>query len=298
MPLSKLEALTQDQLEAWVAQAQAKSGQLPTYVPLLAKVDPNTFAVSMQHIKGQGCLVGDVNHPFVLMSVIKPFLLLFVLNQLGQNAVFDRVGMQPSEQSFNSLAQLVADHGFPRNPMINSGALALADLLPGHDGATRCEHLRQWLNQHSGSQFRLDQAMLDSVRSSPNPTNRVLANLLEQSGYLNAVEVALDAYNHICCLSGTVVDLARSGQLLAQPQPHLLAAHQQVVNSVMLTCGLYEAAGRYAERIGLPIKSGVSGALLAIIPAEGAIACYSPRLDAVGNSVMGLSVLEKMAQWS
>lgn len=297
MPFSKLNTLTQLQLESWVAQAQTKSGQLPCYVPLLAKTDPNKFAVTFHLRNAPHLTVGDVDCPFVLMSVIKPFLLLFLLHNLRQDEVLSRVGFQPSPHSFNSLQQLIDDHGFPRNPMINSGAIALADLLPGTDGETRCERLQQWLNQQSGSLLVLDQAMLASVRSLPNSVNRAIADQLAQSGYLNSVEAALDAYNHICCLSGTVTDLARLGQLLAYSHPHLSAAYQHRVNMVMLNCGLYETAGYYAERIGLPIKSGVSGGLLAIIPNQGAIACYSPQLDRVGNPVVGLVILEQMAEW-
>jgi glutaminase len=297
MLLSKLNALTQLQLESWVAQAKTQLGQLPRYVPLLAQADPNKVAVALCLGHNHQFLVGDTNYSFVFMSVIKPFLLLFLLHHLGQDKVLARVGLLPSSQPFNSLQQLIDDQGFPRNPMINSGAIALADLLPGTDGETRCEHLRQWLNQQTGCQLKLDHAMLASVRSLPNATNRAIAEQLAQSGYLNSVETALDAYNHICCLSGSVTDLAQLGQLLAHPHPHLLVMHQHRVNAVMLTCGLYEATADYAERIGLPIKSGVSGTLLAILPEQGAIACYNPQLDRVGNPVIGLAVLEQMVQW-
>lgn len=297
MLFSKLNTLTQLQLETWVAQAQTKSGHLPRYVPLLAETDPHQFAVIFHLSAGNQLSVGDVHFPFVLMSVIKPFLLLFLLHLYGQDEVIHKVGFQPSSYSFNSLKQLIDDRGFPRNPMINSGAIALADLLPGVGAETRCERLRQWLNEQSGSRLELDQEMLASVRSLPNSSNRAIAEQLAQSGYLNSVETALDTYNQICCLSGTVTDLVCLGQMLAHPHPNLSATHQQRVNTVMLTCGLYETAGYYAERIGLPIKSGVSGALLAVIPDQGAMACYSPQLDATGNPVMGLAILEQMAQW-
>jgi glutaminase len=297
MLFSKLSTLTQLQLETWVAQAQTKSGHLPRYVPLLAETDPHRFAIIFHLNDGNQLSVGDVDLPFVLMSVIKPFLLLFLLHLYGQDTVINKVGFQPSSYSFNSLKQLVDDHGFPRNPMINSGAIALTDLLPGADGETRCEQLRRWLNEQSGSRLELNQEMLASVRSLPNSSNRAIAERLAQAGYLNSVETALDTYNQICCLSGTVTDLICLGQMLAHPHPHLSPTDQHSVNSVMLTCGLYEAAGYYAERIGLPIKSGVSGALLAVIPNQGAIACYSPQLDAAGNPVVGLAILEQMAQW-
>lgn len=262
----------------------------------MAEANPQWLGIHVQCQDGQTFAIGEVGRSFALMSVIKPFVLLFLLEHLGPEAVFAQVGTEPSEQSFHSLAQLMNDRGFPRNPMLNSGAIALAGLLPGDTGAARCEGLRQWLNQHSGARLILNTTMLASVQSLGNEANRSLASLLDQAGYLNSVEVALETYNHICCLGGTTRDLTKLGLLLSQSQTTISPQHQRIVNALMLTCGLYEASGRYAVRVGLPIKSGVSGALLAVIPGEGAIACYSPALDTAGNSVAGLFLLEQLSQ--
>ncbi|MBD2021616.1 glutaminase A [Leptolyngbya sp. FACHB-36] len=291
---SKLATLSLSQLEHWIThtKTQVQIGRLPNYIPLLATADPQWLALQVQTIEGNDYAVGDAAQPFALMSVVKPFLLLFLLHQLGHEAVFARVGIDPSEQPFHSLAQLKSDQGFPRNPMINSGAIALTALLPGQSGAERCETLRRWLNQQSGAQLVLDAPMLASVRSLNNEANRAIATYLVQSGYLDSVETAIDTYNHICCLSGTVGDLVRLGMLLATSA----SPHSRTINALMLTCGLYEASGRFAVRIGLPCKSGVSGALLAVVPGAGAIACYSPTLDTTGNSIAGLYVVEQMAR--
>ncbi len=292
------QALTQTALEAWVAEARTKTegGRIPDYIPRLAAVERHWLAVQIRQLQGQVYEAGDGSCRFTLMSVIKPLLLLFLLERWGQDAVFQRVGMQPSDQPFHSLSQLTKDGGFPRNPMINSGAIALADCLPGQKGAIGCEALRRWLNQLSGAELTLDQAMLVSVQSVGNETNRAIALMLSQSGYLNSIETALDAYNQICCLSGTVADLARIGMLLAAPHPQLLPEHQRTVNALMLTCGLYEASGDFAVRVGVPTKSGVSGALLAVVPGKAAIACYSPALDDTGNSIAGLFLLEQLTR--
>lgn len=289
--------LTQPQLDSWVAEAEtiAHTGRIPDYIPRLAEVNRDRVAVQIQATHGQSFSAGEPSHRFAFMSVIKPFVLLFLLEKLGQQIVFCRVGKRPSDQVFHSLAQLAEDKGFPRNPMINSGAIALADLLPGRDGSNRCESLRHWLNQAAGAQLTLDEAMLASVRSVGNETNRAIAQLLKQSGYLNSIEIALDTYNHICCLSGTVGDLARLGLLLVTSETPT-AANQRTVNALMLTCGLYEASGEFAVQVGVPTKSGVSGALLAVIPKHGAIACYSPALDDTGNSVAGLWLLEQLVR--
>ncbi len=290
--------LTQAQLDTWVNQARerAQEGQLPTYIPLLGQAETDWLAVHLQSVSGAVLESGNTNQPFCLMSVVKPFVLLFLLEQLGADRVFSLVGTQPSEHPFHSLTQLTLDGGFPRNPMINSGAIALAGHLPGDDGATRCEQLRQWLNQKAGCHLLLDQAMLASVRSLKNEANREIADLLAEMGHLNEIETTLDTYNQICCLSGTVGDLAKLGLLLASPQAGINLVHRRMVNALMLTCGLYEASASYAVRIGLPIKSGVSGALLAVAPSVGAIACYSPALDATGNSVAALFLVEQIAQ--
>ncbi|NJK53549.1 MAG: glutaminase A [Leptolyngbyaceae cyanobacterium SU_3_3] len=295
-PLVRLDALTQAKLSTWVDQAKPRTqwGRLPDYIPRLAQIDASILAVNIQTTTGQEFLAGAGEQRFALMSVIKPFVLLFLLERSGAEEVFKYVGTQPSDQPFHSLTQLSVDRGFPRNPMINSGAIALGARLPGKDGATRCEHLRQWLNQSAGSQLALDRAILESVCSLSNESNRAIAKMLSQAGKLEGVEVALDTYNHICCLSGTVADLARLGLLLAQ-RSIIAPSHQRMVNALMLTCGLYEASGQVAVRVGLPTKSGVSGALLAIVPHQGSIACYSPAIDPTGNSVAGMFLLEKLA---
>lgn len=294
----KLFTLTQAQLKTLITQAkvQCQGGQLPTYIPLLAKANPSWIAVQVQRVKGEKIAVGDIGCSFPLMSVIKPFVLLFLLEQLGSEVVFSQVGREASDQPFNSLAQLQADQGKPRNPMINSGAIALAGRLLGKDGASRCETLRQWLNQRSQSQLVLEEAMLQSVRSLPNERNQAIANLLAASGSLDCPEIALDTYNYICCLSGTVTDLANLGMLLVQDSPLISPQHRRLVNDILITCGLYQASSRFAVEVGLPTKSGVSGAMVSIVPSQGAIACYSPALDEMGNSQAGLFIMQQLAR--
>lgn len=277
------------------AKARTYAGRLPDYIPLLAKANPQWVAIAIKQTSGLDWEAGDRQQPFALMSVIKPFLLLFLLEKLGFQAVFSRVGMEPSDQPFHSLAQLRQDRGFPRNPMINSGALVLASLLPGEDGATCAESLRQWLNLYAGSNLFLDQAMLASVRSLTNEANSALANFLAKTSHLAPIAQTLDTYNHICCLSGTVTDLAKLGLLLVG-HSRISPVSSRTVNALMMTCGLYEASGRFAVQVGLPTKSGVSGALLSVVPGQGAIACYSPAIDQTGNSIAGLFLLEQLAQ--
>lgn len=293
-----LDGLAPATLESWINEARARAiaGRIPAYIPRLAKVDRRWVAMQLQLAGSTPIAAGNVDQPFALMSVVKPFVVLFLLEHIGHEAVFSTVGMQPSDQPFHSIDQLIADRGFPRNPMINSGAIALAGRLPGATGESRCQTFCEWLNARSGAQFWLDTEMLASVRSVGNETNRAIAKLLTAAGYLDAVEITLDTYNHICCLSGTVDDLARLGLLLACPHEKIAAAHQRTINALMLTCGLYETSGQFAVQVGLPAKSGVSGALLAVVPRRGAIACYSPALDDVGNSIAGLFMVQQLTR--
>lgn len=290
--MKSLADLNIQQLEAWIKAARAKSnqGKVLDYIPLLQKTDPDAFALSILSLEGEVFSSGDRDQKVPLMSLVKPFLLLYLLSDLGEEAVFKRVGKQPSHYAFNSLTQLRQDRGFPRNPMLNSGAMVLASLLPGKDGYTRCENLRIWLNNKAGCQLELNQSVLKSVQSQPNRKNQSLARELFLRGYLEDILTTLDTYNHVCCLGGTVTDLAKLGMLL-------LAKDGEIVQDLMLNCGLYQASSEFALRVGLPTKSGVSGVILSIVPQQGAIACYSPPLDSLGNSVVALSLIEAIAAY-
>ncbi|MCU0544444.1 MAG: glutaminase A [Oscillatoriaceae cyanobacterium Prado104] len=295
---SKLSYLQPAQLEVWIKEAIVRSneGEVASYVPLLAKVDRAAFAVQIRAIGGQIYTWGSEAQTFPLMSVVKPFVLLFLLCELGEQTVFECVGCEPSELPFNSLIQLQKDGGKPRNPMINSGAIALCSLIPGQDAESRCQNLLAWLNKQANSQLFLDKLMLDSVNSVPNQNNRNLAWEMARSGCIKNPEIALATYNRVCCLAGNIGDLTKLGILLANsPQP-AISECSRTVKALMATCGLYEASASFALRVGLPAKSGVSGAILAVIPGEGAIACYSPPLDKQGNSAGGLLLLEQIAK--
>jgi glutaminase len=295
---TKLSSLQPEQLEAWATEAinRSHSGQIPKYVPLLAQADRQELAVQIRAIDGQIFSFGNADKTFSLMSIVKPFVLLYLLCKLGETAVFDKVGCEPSELPFNSLTQLEIDKGKPRNPMINSGAIALASLMPGENAVTRCQNLLDWLNEQANSQLFVDDLMLYSVNVTPNQNNWDLALGMVESGALQDSKIALETYNRVCCLAGTVEDLAKLGMLLVNSFNPEISEHSRTVKALMATCGLYQASGRFAVRVGLPTKSGVSGAILSVIPREGAIGCYSPPLDKEGNSIGGLFLLEQIAK--
>ncbi len=288
-------------LPLWFAEARrlASSGQLPQYIPILSDTKrKNEICVAIADSRSRIYSFGDKNLTFPLMSVVKPFLLFYLLSESNLEIIPSKVGQTPSPYAFNSLEQLREDKGFPRNPMINSGALLLTDLLPGDTPSQRCENLRQWLNQMAETNLFLDLNVLRSVESLPNLKNRDLVRELTLHNRLNDPETVLETYNHICCLSGTITDLLHLGLLLIQSGSQA----SNLVLEIMKGCGLYEASASLAESLGYATKSGVSGAILSIIPERGAggqpafgFACYSPPLDAQGNSVAGLYLLRQLA---
>lgn len=294
--MKQLSDLSSQQLSDWLSEAfqQAKKGKLPNYIPLLEQNKTNLLSCCIITQSNYILSQGDREINFPLMSTIKPFLLLYLLSELGEELVFKKVGSQPSNYSFNSLEQLKLDQGFPRNPMINSGALTLASLLPGKDSHTRCQNLQQWLNQQSECYLFLDELMLDSVQSLPNIRNKAIIDELTKTGQINNPEITLNTYNKICCLSGNIIDLANLGLLLVN-SPKIAANNAEIVRNIMTSCGLYETSENFADKIGFPSKSGVSGVILSIVPQQGAIACYSPPLDGQGNSVAGLYLIKKIA---
>jgi glutaminase len=292
-------------LSIWVEQAktQAAQGKLIERIPALAMVNPNSFAVHISCESGESYSLGDTDCVFPFMSVIKPFSLLYLLEHYGAKQVLQWVGVKPSNAPFNCLTQLKADNGSPRNPMINSGAITLADKLPGKN-ANECTQLFcEWLNKLAGTQLYIDKDILASVRDNRSQTNVDITNYLYETGNLNNIELSLDVYEQICCISGRVEDLAKLGKVLACESDFIKNKHRQIVNAVMLTCGLYEASAEYAVKIGLPMKSGIGGGLVTIVPnhgampaASGAIASYSPALDITGNPVAGLALMETLSQ--
>jgi len=292
-------ALSTEKLNQIVTEAKdlTSKGKLPEYIPLLANFNTNSIAAQILTVEGENYAAGDVKLSFPLMSAIKPFLLLYLLSLFGSELVLKKVGREPSMESFNSLNQLKADGGWPRNPMINSGAITLASLLPGENPFSRCENFCNWLNFYANCHLFLDKNMLASVESLPNQNNKAIASLLRKNNYLQEEEtITLDTYNHICCLSGNIVDVARLAMLLVQSPPPILKEHSHTVITIMQTCGLYQTSAKFAVEVGLSTKSGVSGVVFSVIPNIGAIACYSPPLDSEGHSLAGLFIIKQLAQ--
>ena len=288
------------------AQALFGQGRVASYIPALAEVAPRQFGMAVALVDGSTCSVGDAHTQFSLQSITKLFTFVLALKTVGDD-LWRRVGREPSGAAFNSMVQLETEKGIPRNPFINAGALVITDIL-----TTRYAHLDYAL---LGALRRLtDDPELSwnaRIARSERETahrNMALAYFMKSYGnFVNEPELVLDNYCRQCATEMSCAQLAQATMFLAnngrdlgrdgQPDEQFLAADDaRRVNALMLTCGAYDAAGDFAYRIGLPVKTGVGGGIVAIAPGVGTIAVWAPELDAKGNSVLGAFALERLVQ--
>ncbi|RFO97761.1 glutaminase [Rhodoferax lacus] len=288
------------------AQALFGQGHVADYIPALARVPPRQFGMAVALTDGSTFAVGDAQTPFSIQSISKLFTFVLALKTQG-DALWSRVGREPSGAAFNSMVQLETEHGIPRNPFINAGALVITDIL-----TTGYAHLDYAL---LGAMRRLtDDPALSwnvAVARSERETghrNMALAYFMKSYGnFVNPPELVLDNYCRQCAIEMSCAQLAQATMFLANggrdlgrdgsPDEHMLSpADTRRVNALLLTCGAYDAAGDFAYRIGLPVKTGVGGGIVAIAPGMGTVAVWSPELDAKGNSVLGAFALERLVQ--
>ncbi len=294
-----------DQIHTEV-QALFGQGQVADYIPALAQVQPRQFGMALALTDGSTFAVGDAHTAFSIQSISKLFTFVLALKVVG-DAVWKRVGREPSGAAFNSMVQLESERGIPRNPFINAGALVITDML-----TTRYAHLDYAL---LGALRRLtDDPTLSwnvQVAKSERETahrNMALAYFMKSYGnFVNPPELVLDNYCRQCAIEMSCAQLAQASMFLAnagrdlnrhgQPDEQMLRPDEaRRVNALLLTCGAYDAAGDFAYRIGLPVKTGVGGGIVAIAPGMGTVAVWAPELDAKGNSVLGAFALERLVQ--
>ena len=288
------------------AQALFGQGRVASYIPALAEVAPRQFGMAVALVDGSTYSVGHAHTPFSLQSITKLFTFVLALKTVGDN-LWQRVGREPSGAAFNSMVQLETEKGIPRNPFINAGALVITDIL-----TTRYAHLDYAL---LGALRRLtddpDLSWNARIARSERETahrNMALAYFMKSYGnFVNEPELVLDNYCRQCATEMSCTQLAQATMFLAnggrdlgrdgqQDEQFLAADDARRVNALMLTCGAYDAAGDFAYRIGLPVKTGVGGGIVAIAPGVGTIAVWAPELDAKGNSVLGAFALERLVQ--
>jgi glutaminase len=285
-----------DDIHAELRPLMGQGGQVAHYIPALARVSPEQFGIALRTRDGETAAAGDSAVPFSIQSISKVFSLTLAIKALGE-ALWDRIGREPSGSPYNSLVQLETERGIPRNPFINAGAIAVADRLVSlGDGKAE---LLALLSRLCGEAVRIDAEVAQS-EAETGFRNTALANFMKGFGTLdNDVATVLDVYFNQCAITMTCEQLACAAGYLCRDGAHplagtpvLSAAQARRVNALMLTCGTYDAAGEFAFRIGLPCKSGVGGGIIAVVPDRLTLCVWSPALDATGNSWLGRQALE------
>ncbi|MEW1961126.1 glutaminase A [Microbacterium sp. NPDC077644] len=278
-----------------------RRGTVADYIPELASVDPELFGIALCGLNGRVYESGDTGAEFTIQSVSKPFVYSLALDDCGLDTVHAQVGAEPSGEAFNSV-KLEASTGRPPNPMVNAGAIVTTSLVTGGSAEDRFARILARLSAFAGRELAVDEAVLASEQESGD-RNRALAYLMHGAGSLTApVLETLDTYFRQCSVLVTARDIAVMGATLANGGVNPVTGVRvtsaetcQHVMTIMATCGMYDYAGEWLLRAGLPAKSGVAGGLVASSPGEFGLGLFSPRLDASGASVRGVVAAQQLA---
>lgn len=277
---------------------QNNKGKVATYIKELSTVDVDKFGIHLNLIDGQNYSVGDYETPFSIQSISKVFTLLKAFSILG-NDLWKRVDVEPSGNPFNHLSLLELENGIPRNPLINSGAIVIADILVSQLDNPKQDFLNFIKHITNDDSIHYDESTASSERET-GFKNYAAANLLKSFNNLNnPVEDVLDFYFHQCSIKMTCKQLANAFHLFAnhgicqQNIAHSTPSQIKRINAIMLTCGFYDEAGEFAFEVGLPGKSGVGGGIAALLPNKFTITTWSPGLNKKGNSLLGMQALEQ-----
>jgi glutaminase len=273
-------------------------GTLANYIPELAKVNPDQFGMSIHTIYGEIYSIESAEVRFSIQSISKVFTLAMCLSIKGDD-LWTRVGKEPSGTAFNSLVQLEVEKGVPRNPFINAGAIVMTDILMSHL-ENPIEDFLAFVRAVAGDDtITYNEAVATSEREN-GYLNAAIANLLKYHGTIeNDIEQVLRFYFLMCSVEMSCMELSRAFLAFANHRRKfeyagitLTSSQVKRMNAIMQTCGFYDEAGEFSYLVGLPGKSGVGGGIVAIYPLQYSVAVWSPRLNAKGNSVMGMKALE------
>ncbi|MDT0689449.1 glutaminase [Salegentibacter sp. F188] len=276
------------------------TGQVASYIPELAKVNPKKFGMHLYCGQNQHYGFGDHEENFSVQSITKVFTLAMTMKIMGED-LWKRVDVEPSGNPFNSLTQLEQESGIPRNPFINAGALVISDILVDHLDDPKAELLAFVRKITGDDEIQYDGTIAASEKST-GYRNIALVNYMKALGNIKCdVEPILDFYFHQCSLAMSCKDLAKAfmifankGNILETGENILKPESVKRINALMQTCGFYDEAGEFSFEVGLPGKSGVGGGIVAIHPDNYSVAVWSPILNPKGNSELGMKALERL----
>jgi glutaminase len=275
-------------------------GAVADYIPELGKADPDHFGISLATLDGHVYEVGDCRIPFTIQSMSKPFVFALALDTLGAERVESVIGVEPSGDPFNSIRLNAENHPF--NPMVNAGAIACSGLIHAAKGDGALDYIRRALSRFAGRELDIDEAVYAS-ESATGDRNRAIGYLLRTSNVIrDDVNAVVEVYFRQCAILVTARDSAVMAATLANRGINPVTGEQVMTPyaisralSVMTSSGMYDYAGEWIYRIGIPAKSGVGGGILAALPGRIGLGSYSPRLDRHGNSVRGIRVCEALS---
>ena len=279
-----------------------QKGKVASYIPALNKVEPNLAAAVMVDMTGEVYKAGDWNYKFTIQSISKPIVLALAILELGEEAVFKRVGVEPTGEEFNSINKLVG-HPKPFNPMINAGAIAITSLIRENKSENSFNILLKFFKNLFGNKdLKVDEEVYKSEKMTAD-RNRSLAYFLKDHRIIKGdVEKSLDLYFKQCSIKVDTVDIARASSIFANRGIDPITGERiiskkvaSIVRSIMLTCGMYDRSGSFAIDVGIPAKSGVSGGILAPVKNRFGVGVFGPSLDNSGNSVVGMNVLKDLS---
>src|SRR3954465_3785111 len=280
--------------------ADETSGAVANYIPELGKADPAHFGISLATLDGHVYEIGDTQVPFTIQSMSKPFVFALALDTLGAPRVESVIGVEPSGDPFNSIRLNAENHPF--NPMVNAGAIACSGLIHEAKGDAAFDYIRQALGKFAGRDLDVDDAVYSS-ESLTGDRNRAIGYLLRNNAVIkDNVAAVLEAYFRQCAILVAARDIAGMAATLANRGINPVTGEQVLsayaisrTLSVMTSSGMYDYAGEWIYRVGIPAKSGVGGGILAALPARLGLGSYSPKLDSHGNSVRGIKVCEALS---
>jgi len=280
-----------------------KDGANADYIPILAEVPSKLFGVAIVTVDGEVITAGDVDHPFSIQSVSKPFVMAMVMQEQGIDAVQHKIGVEPTGMPFNSIIAIELNKQRSINPLVNAGAIAAVSMIEAADPAQRWGKIERGFNDFAGEEL----AVLEDVYTSEAETNFrnvSIAYLLYNYGrlYSDPLE-AVDVYTRQCSVGVNTAQLAMMGATLANGGVNpktgkklIKSEYVDEVLAVMMMAGFYDESGIWAYEVGLPGKTGVGGGIVVVVPGEMAIAAFSPRLNEAGNSVRAMSAIKYIAE--
>lgn len=283
-----------------LAREEIPKGNVATYIPELGKVDPHQLGIVINPLKGEKICMGDYDVRFTMQSVCKVIMLIVALELCGRKKVFHKVGMEPSGEAFDSLVELDVNDSKPYNPLINSGGLAICGLLLPELSFQDILRFTRAICSDPGAELN-EEVYYSEMKTCSR--NRSIAYLLESKGIITTdVEDTLRFYTKMCSMTATADSLSNLGVILSNDgvcdetgKRFMSSRTARIAKTLMLTCGMYDASGTYAIKVGIPTKSGVGGGLLAVSDKRAGIGVFGPALDAQGNSIAGCKLLREIS---